>query len=413
MSNLAITRALRSRPFALIWGGQTLSRIGDFLYDVALAWWVLQRTGSAATVAAVLIFAFTPMLLFLLIGGVAGDRLPRIAVMLASDLGRGLVVAVVAALALAGRLEVWHVFVASLLFGFVDAFFQPAYAATVPELVPEDDLPSANALSSISVQAGRIVGPAVGAAIVALGGTPLAFAINAGTFFISGLLLLPLLRRPAAAPAVGDGVPPERPAGVIADLRAGLATVAATPWLWITIGTFALSNITLAGPYSVAMPFLISQRFGGQVGVLGLIYALFPTGYLLASLWAGSQSTLRRRGLLIYVGSAVAGLMLGLFGLPLPLAALGAAALINGAALELCTQAWMSALQTEVPREQLGRVSSIDSLGSFALLPIGLGVTGWATDRLGAAPVFLIGGGTTAALTLLALLALPAVRRLD
>jgi hypothetical protein len=160
------------------------------------------------------------------------------------------------------------------------------------------------------------------------------------------------------------------------------------------------------------MPYLVNERFGGQIGVLGLIYALFPTGYLLASLWAGSQRTLRRRGALIYGGSIVAGLMLALFGLPLPLAALGAAALINGAALELGTQAWTSALQTEVPREQLGRVSSIDSLGSFALLPIGFGLTGWATDRLGASTVFLIGGGTTAVVTAFILLTIPAVRRL-
>jgi len=149
------------------------------------------------------------------------------------------------------------------------------------------------------------------------------------------------------------------------------------------------------------------------VHILGLLYALFSIGYVSAGLWLGRQATLRRRGWLIYGSTILAGLMLALFGLQLPLTVLGLAALINGAALELGTQSWMHALQTFIPREQLGRVSSIDALGPFALLPIGYGLTGWATDRLGATPVFLIGGGATALLLVLVLALQPAVRQLD
>src|SRR5437763_17004302 len=107
-------RALRGRSFALLWTGQSLSRLGDFVYEIALAWWVLQKTGSAQTMSLVLIFAITPSVLFSLIGGVVVDRLPRVALMLASDIIRGLVAMAVAGLAFGGRLEVWHVFIASL-----------------------------------------------------------------------------------------------------------------------------------------------------------------------------------------------------------------------------------------------------------------------------------------------------------
>jgi MFS family permease len=143
ITRTALFRSFSSRSFALVWAGQTLSRVGDFLYQVALAWWVLEKTGSATAMAKVLIFSFAPMLVFLLIGGVAVDRLPRIGVMFASDIGRGVVMAAVAALAFAGALEIWHLYVASLVFGVVDSFFQPAYVAAVPELVPEEHLPSA------------------------------------------------------------------------------------------------------------------------------------------------------------------------------------------------------------------------------------------------------------------------------
>jgi MFS family permease len=104
--------------------------------------------------------------------------------------------------------------------------------------------------------------------------------------------------------------------------------------------------------------------------------------------------------------------MLLIFGLPVPLTVLLLAALINGAALEVEGLIWTNMLQEIVPGERLGRVASIDSLGSFALLPIGYAIAGWATEQLGAAPVFAIGGGLTAVVALLAL-AHPAIRTLD
>ncbi|HUS13557.1 MAG TPA: MFS transporter [Chloroflexia bacterium] len=402
----ALLRALSHRSFALLWTGQTLSRIGDFLYEIALAWWVLQETGSAIAMGGVLIFAFTPMLVFLLIGGVAGDRLPRVRLMLASDLLRGVLVAVVALLAFTDRLELWQVYGASLLFGFVDAFFGPAYAATVPTLLPAEDLPSANSLTSLGVQAGRIAGPALGAALVATGGTSLAFAIDSSTFFISALCLLPLLGHAMPAPTE------EATPSVLRDVRAGFRTVRANSWLWITILIYALTNVTLVGPYSIAMPFLVKDFMHADVGTLGLLYAIFPAGYAISSVWLGGKARLRRRGVITYAGLVLAGLGLFVFGLPVPLLVLAAAALINGAALEAGSLAWTNTLQEMVPGEQLGRVSSIDMLWSYVLIPVGFALTGWATDALGPAPVFLLGGGITALLALLAL-AHPRIRELD
>ena len=190
---MSLLRSLKYPAFLLLWLGQTTSRVGDFMYEIALAWWVLQKTGSAALMGAVLIFAFTPAVIFYLIGGVVVDRLSRIRLMFLSDLARGIVALVVSALALVDRLEIWEIFAASLIFGFVDAFFQPAYAALVPQLVPESDLPSANSLSSISTNLGRVLGPAVGAAVIALLGIPFAFYVNAFSFMLSALFLLPLL----------------------------------------------------------------------------------------------------------------------------------------------------------------------------------------------------------------------------
>src|SRR5262245_36391767 len=247
---MALFLSLKHRSFALLWSGQTISRLGDNLYQVALAWWVLEKTGSAAAMGTVLICSFSPMLLFLLLGGIAVDRFPRIRVMLASDLLRGAVTSAVALLAFSQMLEIWHVYVASVLFGFVRAFFQPAYSAIVPEIMPHEVLPSANSLTSLSQEITGVVGPAVGAAIVALGGTASAFALDALSFFISALCLLPL-----PAPRAASDITTHSP-GVLHDLKAGLATVFASPWLWITIAIFSLVNITGRSPFLVALPLL-------------------------------------------------------------------------------------------------------------------------------------------------------------
>ncbi len=229
--------SLRHRSFALLWSGQTISSLGDSLYRVALAWWVLEKTGSATAMGTVLIFSMTPMLIFLLLGGVAVDRLPRILLMLGSDALRGIVSGVVAAMAFANVLEVWHIYIASIVFGFVDAFFQPAYVATVPEITPRESLNSANALTSLSRQLTGTVGPAIGATIVALGGTPLAFALDSASFFLSALCLLPI---PPLAPPRAD-VPASERRSIVRDLREGLQAVLANPWLWVTITLAAKS----------------------------------------------------------------------------------------------------------------------------------------------------------------------------
>ena len=187
-------RSLTHRPFALLWSGQTISRLGNSLYRIALAWWVLEKTGSAAAMGTVLIFSSVPMLIFLLVGGVVTDRFPRLRVMWLSDVLSGLVVAIVAILAAAGLLEVWHVYIASILFGLVSAFFSPAATAVIPEITPQKLLTSANSLNSLSRQLASIIGPAIGASIVALGGTSLAFGLDALSFFISAACILPILR---------------------------------------------------------------------------------------------------------------------------------------------------------------------------------------------------------------------------
>ncbi len=376
------------------------------MYEIALAWWVLEKTGDATLMGGVLVAAITPSVIFYLIGGVAVDRFSRVGLMLASDVARGAVVLLVSFLAFTDQLEIWEIVAASLFFGVVDAFFQPAFSALVPQIVPPEDLPSANSLSSMSVNLGRVAGPALGAGVVALIGSPLAFLINGISFFASALFLLPLLHLNIPRAVAEKG------ASVLRELREGFDTVLQSQWLWISILVFALTNITLAGPYSVAMPFLVNDNLHASVEMLGLLYAMFSLGYVLGGIFLGRYARIRKRGWLMYGAGTIAALLLGLFGLLPPLWVLIAAALCNGALLEMGHLTWVNTLQEMVPNEKLGRVVSIDNMGSFALLPIGFLLAGWATEQFGAPMVFISGGLFTAIVSAAGLL-VPAIRNLD
>ncbi len=361
----------------------------------------------------VLIFSMLPMLLFVLIGGMVVDRIDRKKLMLFSDLLRGLAVAVISGLAFAQLLEVWHIYLLSILFGLVDAFSNPAYSALMPEVVVPENLPSANSLTSMSAQLTGVAGPALGAAIVALGGTPLAFALDAASFIISAACILPIVQWSyflIEGPSAKTSDLSIKTAWK--DILEGFKFVARSPFLWITISIASLSNITLSGPTGVGLPFLVKDHLQAGVGLLGAIYSLFSVGSVIGAIYYGSKARLRHRGLLAYCSWIVGASLLIFFGLSKNVLLIEAGAVVMGFCFAGFELVWVNSLQQLVPHELLGRVTSLDYLGSYVLLPVGYALTGWATDRFGASQVFIVGGIAGAFITMLGLLH-PAVRQLD
>jgi len=407
---MTLFKSLTVRSFALLWSGQQLSALGDSIYRVALAWWVLEKTGSATAMSTIFIFASAPMLIFLLIGGVAGDRYPRARVMLMSDVVRGLLIGILAVLSFTHRLEVWHIYLVSLLFGIAGAFFGPAYRAIVPEILPRELLPSANGLMTMSLQLADIAGPALGAFVVSKSGSPTAFTIDSLSFLISILCLAPLVRL-----ALSPQAPKERKS-VLHDFREGVEVVRKSSWLWITIVIASLGNITLSAPLAIALPFLVKNHLHGGVGSLGLIYSTISAGSIvgtiLGTVWLERTSGLRARGLFAYGLWIAGGLLIVVFGLPVSIYAVAAAAFLVGAAFIVPTLIFMTTLQELIPGKVLGRVMSIVTVGSVALVPVGSGLVGWATDHVGAPTIFILSGVLTASLAALALMH-PVIRNLD
>jgi len=189
---LPFARALHSRPFALLWTGQTISALGDGAFVTALSWQALQLTGSAMAMGMVVLAQTLPMILLLLLGGVVADRFPRQQVLLWSDASRAVAVLLIAALGMQHLLQLWQLILLALFFGTVRGFFSPAYQSIIPQLVSKGDLPSANSLTELSYQLYCSLGPMLGASCVAFAGPAAAFAFDGLTFIISALCLVAL-----------------------------------------------------------------------------------------------------------------------------------------------------------------------------------------------------------------------------
>jgi len=391
--------ALEEREFKLLWLGQATSAFGSSLVPVALAFAVIDLTGSETTLGLVLGAGLVSRVVLLLFGGVVADRLPRQRVMLAADALRAATQGLVAILLLSGRTQVWHLLVLFALFGAGDAFFSPASTGLVPQTVSAARLQQANALMSLSRSVSWAAGPAIAGAIVAGAGPGWAFAIDSATFLVSTVSLA-LMRLPLA-PAFAH-------TGLLADLRTGWHEVRTRTWVWASILRFAVTNLGMT-PLFVLGPFVAHDSLGGATawGVIGtcggvgsllgdsIALRLKParplfSGFLAVSLWSVEPALLAR---------------------PFGTAAIAVAAAAGFAAISFSNTLWFTTLQERIPPHALSRVSSYDWLGSIVVQPAGYALAGPVAAVFGTSAT-LLGAAALHASASLGVALTPEIRRL-
>jgi DHA3 family tetracycline resistance protein-like MFS transporter len=400
-----IIQPLRERDFALLTGGSAVSLIGDGFFQVALAWQVYQISNVPTALAFVGVAATLPLVLFILIGGTFSDRYDRRRLMIGADLLRGLAVGVMGLLSIAGGLELWHMAVFLAVVGLGDAFFHPASTAIVPDLLSDEQLPQANAISGILRRLMlSIIGPALAGFVIAAVGPGPAFVVDASTFVISALAVFAIRARPAHRAKSELGV-----RQTLAEIREGLTYVRSKPWIWATLVSAMLSLLLFLGPVQVLVPFLIKNRLGLGPEALGAIFAVGGVSSIVMALLIGHYGLPRRRVTVMYLAWTVGigatagyGLMTALW------QALVISAFIH-ALFELGQVIWTTMLQQMVPRNLLGRVSSVDWLLSVGLVPVSYALTGPASEVLGAGPTMVFGALAGGVVTILLIL-VPGVR---
>jgi DHA3 family tetracycline resistance protein-like MFS transporter len=401
-AGLRILQPLRIRDFALLFAGTGTSLLGDGVYTVTIAWQVYELS-NAPTALSVVGLAWTlPMVLFLLVGGVLGDRIDRRRLLIVSDLIRATAVGTMATLALTGAIELWHLIALVVLYGTGQALFAPSFQAILPEVVPPGSLVQANSLQQLSDPlAYRLAGPALGGVVIGALGTGEAFLIDTLTYVVSIACVAAMRPLPRAAPE-------ERPS-VRSEVREGLEFVRSQTWLWATLAAAAVTLLLWIGPLEVLLPYVVKNEYGGGAEGLGLIFAAIGAGAIGSALVVGQRGLARRHVLWMYLGWGASTLALAGYGIVSEVWAAMVIGFAAGIGEGLGNITWVTLMHRHVPGRLLGRVSSLDWMVSIGLVPVSFALAGPIGEWIGVEAT-MIGASCLATAAFLAFLAIPGVR---
>ena len=372
-----------------MFGARTISFVGSAFANVALAFAVLELTGSKADLGYVLAARTVPTIVFMLVGGIWADRLPRHHVMVASNVISGVSQAAIAALLFLGHAQIWQLAVLAAVNGASSAFFFPASSGIIPQTVPESLLQEANAILRLGRNGSVIFGSAAAGLIVAATSPATGLAVDAASFLLAAAL--------TAAMHLPSSLHMEK-SNFVADLALGWREFTSRAWLWTIVLQFGIVNAVEQGSQSVLGPAVSAQHYHGAAG-WGLIGAAQAIGLVI-----GGLMMLRARPQRMLLVATLAMILTTpfLFGLavPLPLVSVLVLAFAAGLGIETFGVLWDTTMQQEIPQDRLSRVYSYDALGSFALVPVGLAVAGPVAEAIGTRPTLIAAGALSLGATL-------------
>ncbi|MFJ4899934.1 MFS transporter [Streptomyces sp. NPDC088727] len=397
----ASSSLFRQPQFRVFYAGRLVSLLGSSMAPVALAFAVLDASGSSQDLGVVLAARMLPLLALLLVGGAVADRSSRRDVLVAVHLGSALTQGGVAALLLTGHYSPAPVAVLEFLNGALGAFTAPALRGVLPQLVDRTRLQQANSLLGTARNATKILGPSLsGVLVVAVGSGP-AIAFDAFTYLLAAGLL-------ARLTFAGATDPPRRPTGLAADIRDGWTEFRAIRWVWIGTLAFCLVNLAQTGTWQILGPQL-TRRLSGEE-TWGLVLSVRGAGLLVSGLLM-YRLVVRHLLRLGQLTSVLAALPLLALGTRLHAPWLLGAAFVAGLGSAVTAVAWDTSLQEHVPPQVLSRVASYDELLSYVAIPVGQLCVGPLAEAYGAFRVASVAGVVSAAAAALPL-AFRAVRRL-
>ncbi|HET8616219.1 MAG TPA: MFS transporter [Actinomycetales bacterium] len=392
---------LRHGAFRWLISGRSASYLGNAVAPIALAFAVLDLTGSVTDLGWVVGARSVANVALLLFGGVVADRLPRAVVLTASCAAAALTQGMVAALVLTGAATVPLLVVLGAVNGAVSAMAFPAAAALTPQTVPERLVRQANALLRLSTNTALVGGTAVGGVLVAGVGPGWGIAVDAAMFAASGIFFS-RIRVPDVRHAGTDEPSTWR------QLREGWGEFTRRTWVWVVVLQFMVVNAALTGGIAVLGPAVADDTFGRRtwgfvlaVQTLGMV-----VGGLIALRWQPRHAL--RYGVALTALTAAPLLVLAHAPRPLVLAAV---LLLDGIAIEQFGVAWDVSLQQNVPADRLARVYSYDAVGSFVAIPVGEMLVGPVAGQVGLEDT-LTGAAVLVVLATVAALASGSVRSL-
>ena len=406
---------LFNRNYFLLFQGQLVSRLGSQVYAIAMVLWIKDATGSATLMGLLMMVSAIPGVLLSPMGGAIADRFSRRMILVISDLTRGLAMLVVAALiytmADSVNLLLGTLFVVAILTGTVTAFFRPAIAAAIPDLVPKDRVVTANSLGQLSLQLSVFFGQGLGGTLFRLLGAPFLFLIN-GISFLYASLSESLIKMPEVAPKEELSVKEHWQAFVV-DLKEGFRYAWNRPGLRELVFISAVINFFTI-PAIVLLPFFVEDTLGVRVDWYGFILVSFGLGGLLGYLFAGIVRLPGRSRMYLMltfmIGQSVLYGVLGFMPRPIFVVIL---AIVAGFMGGYITVNITTVLQLSTPSEIRGRVFGLLGMVAGGLTPIAMGLSGIIADALdqNIPLIYAVSGGIMVLLSILVAL-LPQTRDL-
>ena len=393
----AVLTPLRDRDFRLLLVGQTVSNFGNNFFLVALPFQLIALGATPVQLGIAVTLAGVSTLVFLLVGGAIADRASRRRIILTSDLVGALVTGAIAALAFFGQLRIDHLYVGALILGGTSAFRFPAYTAIITELVPADLLTEANAARTLGGALGRTAGPIAAGLVVAYAGTPLAFGIDALTFVFSFVAFL--AAHPTAKPAAAT-------APILTQVREGISFVASTRWLWMALVALTFINLSYGGQIGVMTPLFVRDTLHAGAATFGAVTAAFGLGRVVGG-FVLPQLKIARPGVGMYVFEMIAGIATLAVGLVVWLPATFVSMALMGLALSSSDTLFETLIQRNVPRELLGRVTSVNFFVGSLFVPLSPLLAGALVDIASPAMTFVIAGLWAAGIAALLLIISP------
>jgi len=377
----AVEHPLRNPNYRLWLIGGTISLLGDQFYLVALPWLVLQQTGSAVVMGAIMMAGAIPRALLMLMGGAVSDRMSARKIMIATAMARTICVTVIAVLVWLRVLRTWELYALAVAFGVADAFAVPAQTAYMPSLLQCEQLVAASSVSQSTAQITTIVGPVPAGFMIKTLGVAWAFFADAISFlFIIGALWK--LPDPPKSQTARKAM--------LHSIVEGIAYVGKDVPLRSLMLLVTILNFCIAGPVSIGLAYLAKTRFGSPA-VYGIVISAVAVGSLLGALLAGVWK-IRQRGVMILLVSLALGVCLGSIGLLGKVWSIASVLLVMGAAagiVNIHIGAWV---MQRIDVAVRGRVASVLMLASYGITPISLAVAGflvaWSLKLM-----FLLAGG--------------------
>ena len=380
---------LGNRNFLRLYIASVTSAGGAAIAIVSIAWIVYTSTHSALAVTYVGLAGIAPGLAFGLVAGAFADRYNRRRVMVLSDLSRACVTAGLAAFLYVVGFDLVVVLGAILVVNSFTSMFFPASSAILPRLVARGHLEQANGLLQGSTQAAQMLGSAAGGAAIAFAGVVPGLAVNALTYTLSAIFVLQIAATYGRVGPRGGGAEP--PKNLRREIGEGLAYMRGNlPVLEVTLG-FLPGNLLWAMVTNFTVVY-VATYFPGSPGAYGYLVAGLGGGFALGALLA------TRLGLRRYAGAAMAlsVVVQGVVALGLSVSHVYpvslALAVSLGAGAGLINTVYFATMQAIVPDRVLGRVLSVDQVGSFAGIPGGLILGGFLATAYGIGADYAVAG---------------------